>query len=205
MEFDEGMIVRRLVDEFKTASRQRALNGKEQKIADYFVRILQEAKCGSMIVESEEEFEEESGMNTDDECWDIDDTPQSALIAADSMVNFDGTLISTKQLHAAISHLRSSQKGMRTLSSMTSRFRWIKTKDHMNRLRVFEKNQAAKMNRICQLKRIRDILAEDVEKKLMEGIALHDYDLRQIEGLPSSFQRRVSGIKIKFELKATYL
>ncbi|CAJ0936536.1 unnamed protein product, partial [Mesorhabditis belari] len=62
------------------------------------------------------------------------------------------------------------------------------------------------MNRISQLKRIRDILAEDVEKKLMEGIALHDYDLRQIAlitkrfqdvGLPSNVQCATRGTRGK--------
>lgn len=178
---DPGMILKILLNKFGSPkSPQRTANREEQKIANSFVRILQEAMVGSVSIESEEEFDEDSDEDFDEKEWDCDDTPPTSTIAADAMINFEGTLVSAVEIRAAINHYRSSQKGVRTLSSMAARFRWIRTESHMNRLRHYEKNQAIRVNRLSQLKKIQELLAESVTEKLKNGVSLHDYELRQM-------------------------
>ncbi|KAK6044397.1 tc5 transposase [Cooperia oncophora] len=65
---------------------------------------------------------------------------------------------------------------------MNRRFRWIKDDEHLRKLRKIEHERedaiAARCSRSMQLRRIAELLHDEVKGKLAAGITLHDENLR---------------------------
>ena len=173
MTLDPSLVVKTLGEKFGPCHIQRLLNRKEQKIFEHFYRILKDAIYDDLVIESDEEIEEENEIDVADEDWNGDDSNFHQPISSPTL-RFDNFSGSEEEKKAALTYHRSSQSGYRTLSSMTNRFRWVKTQQHIQRLREYEKTQSQKVNRLAQLRKIKELLEEKVTKKLNEGISMHE-------------------------------
>ncbi|EGT31220.1 hypothetical protein CAEBREN_15969 [Caenorhabditis brenneri] len=151
---------------------------QEKKIASHMVRIMQEAIDGDVIVEETEELEDEN-----DGDWDVDEFEpyDDFVLPSHREVKFGDRAVSRDELLEALKFYREPSKGSRSLSCMTSNFRWIKTPKHLEKLRKFEKEKESfKESRRSMLKVLSARLYEVVKEKLQKGITLHDCDLMMI-------------------------
>ncbi|VDL64944.1 unnamed protein product [Nippostrongylus brasiliensis] len=178
MPLSPAKVVSILLSEFGSAEDSRAATREERKIAARFADILREAAAALVEVETDEDLE--AGASTDNDAdWDYDEDGNTE--SAEELY-FGTSAVSPDQIAKAIEHYRSSTKGYRSLSSMSARFRWIRDEEHLRKLRRIEHAQqeaaATKLRRSEQMKRIGDLLYEEVRRKMAEGITLHDENLR---------------------------
>lgn len=72
-------------------------------------------------------------------------------------------------MEAAIVYYKRAKKGRRSLSGMNKYYRWIKTEQHMRRLReMMGKNEIVEC-RASRLAGLRQLLKEEIEKWLQKG------------------------------------
>ncbi|VDK58458.1 unnamed protein product [Cylicostephanus goldi] len=86
------------------------------------------------------------------------------------------------QVKDAIEFYRSSEKGARSLSCMTNRFRFITSDYHIKKLRKIEKSQEIRADRVTRLRALASRLKPElsIASKFELGIALHDTGIRAI-------------------------
>ncbi|EFO93515.1 hypothetical protein CRE_01347 [Caenorhabditis remanei] len=192
MTFDVGHVIFLLLEKFKTTiPTDPNISRQESKVAIHFASVLEQAIVGDLDVEEQDELTVE-----DDGDWDVDDfqVTISCLIKKHSSIQaFDDVLpshmdvrigdkfVTREELQEALDYYRQPEKGTRTLSVMSSRFRWIVTEAHLKKLRQFEKQKIDfKESRTIVLKFLGSRMYEVVKEKLENGVTLHDKDLMMI-------------------------
>uniref|UniRef100_A0A914PZF5 Transposase n=1 Tax=Panagrolaimus davidi TaxID=227884 RepID=A0A914PZF5_9BILA len=85
--------------------------------------------------------------------------------------------ISPEQIEKALIFYRGTKKGTRSVSSMSSKFRWIKTRADIDNI-LLKYEQEKEPNRVQKLKSIDEGLIKIFAEKLSLGLPIHDLDIR---------------------------
>ncbi|VDO42121.1 unnamed protein product [Haemonchus placei] len=173
----EELVVSHLLKTFGSCDEERAPTRKEQKLIDSFSSILRNATHEDLDIECEEDcvIEDEEA----DPLWEPDDEEETASTSKGPLM-FGNVEVSKEQVESAIRFYRSSAKGCRSLSCMSSNFRFIRSEYHLMRLRQIEREGEILECRLAALRTLADDLKEKVKLKLERGVTLHDCDIRQM-------------------------
>lgn len=91
-----------------------------------------------------------------------------------------GKLVALETVRRAVIYYRSTTTKSRPLESITKQFRFIKTKNDLKKLRNFEKDEQACIDRKNQLRILCNEVRQTIFDKMERGITLHDADIQLI-------------------------
>uniref|UniRef100_A0A7I4Z2I7 HTH CENPB-type domain-containing protein n=1 Tax=Haemonchus contortus TaxID=6289 RepID=A0A7I4Z2I7_HAECO len=179
--FCPKVVVFHLLKEFGSCDITQTPSRKEQKVIESFSSILRDAMYDNLVIDCEEDEAVEEDHN--DPLWspdesDDDDGPSTSREG--TFYLFGDVEVSKEKVDEAIAFYRSSTKKSRTLSCMKSKFRFITTEYHLRKLREIERDRAKRADRIVGLRRLADLLKEEVIAKMNMGISLHDSDIHRM-------------------------
>lgn len=98
-----------------------------------------------------------------------------------NMVSFSGgKLIEIDKVKTALNFYRSSATRTRPLSTMTNQHRFIRTKNDLDKLRNFERDENQCINWRNQMRVLCDRLRATIFDKMDRGIILHDTDIQAL-------------------------
>ncbi|CAL2051777.1 unnamed protein product [Caenorhabditis brenneri] len=179
MSFNVSHIIFSLLQKYAVpVPKNPPISREERKLAAHVINLIEQATTRYIEIEESDELEnEEDGDWEPEEFKPFDDF----VLPSHQEVQFGDRSVSRCDLQDAIKYYRDTNKGSRPLSSMTSRFRWITSETHLQKLRKFEKEQDDfKESRTNMLKVLGNRLYEVVKEKLDNGVALHDSCLTTI-------------------------
>jgi len=102
------------------------------------------------------------------------------FFATTDCIAFDDKLVHVDIVKSAIAHYRNCANRSRPLSSMHNRFPWIKSRNHLNRIRLYEKTEAIMASRTNKLRALSHRLHEVIVEKMNEGISLRHSSVRSL-------------------------
>ena len=173
-------------EEFFTAVMESTIPCREDRklsrviinlLEDYAEKLVEIEEDEELIQdprEFEEEFDPQEGTDT------LYGDPREHDATTTLITFSDNRSVEVGKAKDALCFYRSSQKGTRTLSTMTSNFRFIKTPNDITKLLKLEQDEKAVIDRARQIEGLCELLRKEVFSKMDSGITLHDRDLQRI-------------------------
>ncbi|CAO4376959.1 unnamed protein product [Caenorhabditis nigoni] len=157
------------------------LNEDEKKWCDRLSLMLRCAESGEIhLRERQELIRNDLDYENGDEEWDFEEEEEEAKPKVKKEITKD-------MLDDALRYYRSSKRkrnfrgqGVRSLESMSSRFRWIDSQKVLNMLSKYESTGEVPKNRNEQLEKLALLLDEEVEQAINEGRQFSDFELREM-------------------------
>jgi hypothetical protein len=140
---NKSTVIAILANEFGVGNLESA-NREEKKLANALKSLMNQSEAWDDFEVEEEEDE----LNVE-ACADIevDADYEDEFFAnwtleepgsPENCIRFGDNFVSVDQVRSALNYFRQPAKGSRSLDSMTSRFRWITDRNHVQKLRYFE-------------------------------------------------------------------
>ena len=173
-------------EEFSSAmaSLQSVPSREDRKLSRVIINLLKDhVERNVEIIEGEELFFESEELDEE-----LDPLEDDALYEEDANIEHTAALIAFSnnqsvkldRAREALTFYRSSKKGNRSLTSMTSNYRFIKTKHDISKLIQLERSESTTIDRRKQIKHLCTVLRDEVLRKMDSGIPLHDSDLQSM-------------------------
>ncbi|KAF1746077.1 hypothetical protein GCK72_022529 [Caenorhabditis remanei] len=181
MDFHVVTVLHRLLkkfEEYGDIPGNPEVSRKEAMFANRLAGLILEAENGLMDIEEEDVIEIEEDVDWEAPEFDALDSDDAS---PNQTFRFGDRWVNKEDVEKALSYYRDTSKGHRTAQAMYSRFRWLSTNYHLQKLRDIENEGASyKGDRFRLLAILADRLFEEVKKRLNEGLTLHDRDLRSL-------------------------